>query len=213
MPTFPSEGRKVTLGSVTEQPLLPVEPNAPFFLTHTELGWDVARVVKRAVWLPTLKPMAIQGGLFGAKSGKQEGDKPIHGPAVDRMRRRKIPRVVLEAELGEYLVEYDCRGPRSKRKGVYFCDRWEHPEVIAGEYSPTWDEAGYDEWRLTLVERGLIQPPHPVVLERIRERLRGHLVRLGALAESPSIKRRIADEQDRLKVAEKAEVIRTEAAA
>ena len=182
------EGRPVTLGGGGRNgDLLPVEPNAPWVLTHTELGWSPAMVDGKAWWIPTLKPMVIAGGLFGTKPGVEPDDPPQHRFAVNKMRDRKIARVVLESQVGEYLLQVECKGPRSGRKGLFFYDRWEKPAVVGGEYDPTYDTAGYHAWCLSLVHRGIIDPPNPRVLERIRDRLRGHLNRIGSLASTPSV--------------------------
>lgn len=188
------EGKTVRLGDVTQQPRLPLEPTSAFLLTHTELGWFPATLDGEPIWLPKLKPMPLMGGCLGVKAGRGEGDPPIHGPAVDRMRRRKIPRVVLEAEVPEYLRSYPCQG-RSGRKGDYYCDAWERPELIAGEYSPSRDNEGYHRWLLSLLEREIIAPPHPRVVERIAERYRGHVVRLSSLQQSPGVEARVAEEE------------------
>lgn len=193
-------GRTVRLGDVTEQPRLPLAPNTPFLLTHSPLSWFSAKVDGQPRWLPVLKPMALAGGVLGSKPGRGKDDPPQHGPAVDRMRRRKVPRVVLEAEVSEYLRAYPCAS-KDGRKGDYYCDAWERPEVVAGAYDPGRDDEGYHRWLVSLLDRGLIQAPHPRILERLMERQSGHVERLQSLQQTPGIVAKVIAEQNLVETA------------
>lgn len=197
------QGAPVTLGSIAAQDALPVEPNDPFLLMHSPHNWEAAEVEGEVYWLPVLQPLTIRGGLLGTKPSRDKDGKPNHTAAIDKMRRRRVPRIVLE-ETSEYLRAYDCRGPSSKRAGTFYADAWEKPQTVAGAYSPERDEAGYAAWRLQLMRSGRIEAPHPSIIAGLIARYQGHQDRITSAPDTPAMKRKASQVQslaDRAKAA------------
>jgi hypothetical protein len=204
-----SSGRMPSLGAVAPDTLLPCRPNVPFLLFHTPKNWFVGEVKDdkgktKTYWLPKLKPLPLQPGANNIKEGP-DGDGP-DVMAAQRRIERKLHGTLLHRreQIQVYLREHDCRDPKTRRKGLFWCLTWESPEVIDGQVHVDLDEAAYHRWLLSLVEDGTIRPPHQTVINDYLSRRRGHIPRQAKNAHIPGMA---------LKVKETEAILAREAAA
>lgn len=191
MSRLDSPGRKVSLSKVNKAALLQVNPNAPFLLRHLPDAWFAGMVERdgeRVPYiLPRLKPLPLVGGANGVKSGAGSEDPPDY--LLPERKLKGKGGVLLDAPhlVDEYLREHACQGPKSKQKGSFYCTSWDGPKVVAGKFRMDFDELGYNTWLLSLVERGVIAPPEPEIVDDLRGRRSEHIQRLSTQAHIPAM--------------------------
>lgn len=161
---------------------LPVAPNPSFrWMWHPE-SWAEAN----GVWLPRLKKWWLLPGVNGVKSRGPMGHlhaktemEAVHGFIV--LDPVKTPVLVkdpdnpgqLKEERG-YLDTIPCQ--RGKKKGDYHLDPWTSPDVLGhgakAKVIEVFDHETFDAWRLMLVEKGIVERPHPATLNAEIDRQR-----------------------------------------
>jgi hypothetical protein len=146
---LPSDTRRVTRRPLGHRP--------PFLLVWAE---DVFEVSSGKI-VPRLMRYIVQNGVNGSgaitdRSGREIGvDPSLLRANLQAWNKHEIPH------------EVDGRGSSYMRQpypGMY-CDRW--TTLHEGTERVTFDQAGYDEWRSSLVTRGHIPEPRRPALEAL----------------------------------------------
>jgi hypothetical protein len=167
---------------------LPIAPNYPFFLMHWPTDWQVeSEGLDGPTWLPGLSRHIILPGC-NLNRTLRRGERPeaAYDMAVLQNVRRGATYIDVERHRlqsgGRYLREADCRNTRNGAEGVYYLDAWSTPrDAVPGRRLRfKFDRAGWNQYRLHLVESGVIRPPSGQVLDEIVNRKRRRLGRVQA---------------------------------
>ena len=157
-------------------PRLPVSGNQPFFLKHNPKNWRLepltvpgkgkqkAKVV--FVWLPHIANENERPGVNGIR---------LDGRTIDStLRQSQLMKegwtIILPHQV-DYLRVYPARG------GKYYTTKFFKIEDIAGELITTLDRQEWAKFRIQLIVDGVVKPPHPSLLERVRIRRARHIDR------------------------------------
>ena len=98
---------------------LPVKANAPFYLTHHPVAWELVIEGKKVHWLPELSKLHEIPGVCGVQ-GLEGGGADS---ALAKARAEQQGKKVLPWSLG-YLAKYPAKG------GDYYCVKWSRPKSI-----------------------------------------------------------------------------------
>lgn len=139
----------------------PIGHHPPFILAHRPDAWEVSsgRVV------PSLSRYIVQDGVNGS------------GNTYDRRGRvTGVDPGLLRANLsawGKREIPHSVDGPGTSYMTQpypgHYVDRW--TTLYEGTARVSYDQAGYDEWRASLVSRGVIDPPRRPALEALEQRM------------------------------------------
>jgi hypothetical protein len=135
-------------------PLLNVMPNAPFYLLHSPFSWELVQMNDAYVWLPTFGLLYEIAGVNGIEETAQGADS-----TVARMKLMENGQTIIDREYG-YIARYE-----TKSGGYHYRMKWDVPKQIGAKVFWNTDTAGYNEWRLSLVEMGIIDPPEIEVIQ------------------------------------------------
>lgn len=145
--------------SVTALPTC--EPNGLWLYSHHRSRW----VVLDGMLVPDLMQIPLAGGIGGVASSAtrdQAGNiRTVYDLTMLRANREVRGHVVIErgGPAGEYIRGHQVRG------GYVYLDQ--HATPIPGLPQLRWDRAGYAKWARSLVDRGVVAPPDPVVLDSL----------------------------------------------
>lgn len=135
-------------------PLLNVMPNAPFFLLHSPFQWELVQMSDGHVWLPQFGMLHEVAGVNGVEDTPQGADS-----TVARMKLMERGTTVISREYG-YIARYE-----TKYGGYHYRLKWDLPKQIGNKVYWNTDTAGFNEWRLSLVQMGEIAPPEIEVIQ------------------------------------------------
>ena len=135
-------------------PLLNVMPNAPFYLLHSPFSWELVQMQSVWVWLPQFGQLYEIAGVNGVEDTPQGADS-----TVARMKIMESGQTVIPRDFG-YIARYE-----TKYGGYHYRMRWDVPKQIGNKIYWNTDTDAYNEWRLSLVETGVISPPEIEVIQ------------------------------------------------
>ena len=138
---------------------LPLRGNSAFIFTHNPSNWEMYRFiienedkrkkpVEHAVLLPLFTSLRVTGGVNGVR----DGGKPDPSIAIAKATQNGI--TVLHPNQYDYLRLYKARS------GTYHTDIWTKIEVLGGQCVFEFDHEAFAYWRLDLILKGTIKPPH-----------------------------------------------------
>jgi len=174
MHTFQRSKASVSKATISSD-LLPGKPIPKFLLVHSPASWEFHPTLLR--WLPRIKRQPITPGVNGCKAGRNG-----HLPLVVSLRERGFividddAKVIYHDEDGDlvedhgYMVKYDGQ------RGAMYAEIWARPAILgygrnaSTDWSSQYDVAGFDLWRASLVDEGLIRQPSPAVLAQVMDR-------------------------------------------
>lgn len=157
--------------SVTSDNRLPGRPRARFVLAHHPDSWEFID----GAWLPQLKTIPLIPGVNGCRQGpdghlpvlvalRQDRWTPIDDQIAIKITDPDTGKIVDDAG---YLLEWEGR------RGPHYSDAWCTPMLLGSgrnasvDWSTGFDVAGYNVWRLWLVESGTIEKPSPAVMAQL----------------------------------------------
>lgn len=160
---------------------LVMQPEYPFVLAyHPDVEWTRETAgLDEPTFLPRLQRISCMPGVAGAKS-VGEGEDPQRSwetllTNCQRKGWRIIPGdVVVDGVVG-YGRAYEVRS-KSRLSGHAYRLRWEVPKARARGQRQKFgmDRAGYNRWRLRLVELGIVPPMDEVMADEMRRRAVRH---------------------------------------
>ncbi len=197
--------------------------NYSFTFGHMPTQWEIVET-KPAVgekgekgykaaehtWLPRLKKLPWQPGVNGVR---KIGKRIITATAETLYRRRGFTLIPVDAVQmdgphglgsGGYLIEYPGIG------GTCFLARWEVPKIRHGAPTRMRDDEQtrkcFNDFRLALVERGIIKPPDEDDIADNIEMMRARIARHAKNAHVPKYKAMIDEVQAMIDAGETAKV-------
>ena len=135
-------------------PLLNVMPNAPFYLLHSPFSWELVQMNGQYVWLPHFGQLHEIAGVNGIEETRQGADS-----TVARMKLIENGQTVIDREYG-YISRYE-----TKSGGYHYRMKWDVPKQIGSKVFWNTDTDAYNDWRLSLVQMGIIDPPEIEVIQ------------------------------------------------
>ena len=182
---------------------LPGRPTPKFLWAAHPDSWEFID----GQWLPRLKKIPLVDGVNGCRKGPYG-----HIPVLNQLRiDRFIP---LDDEIAVKLTDKDGKitddaGYMVKwegQRGAHYADIWATPHLVGSgrqlrvDWSTGYDVAGFNAWRLWLVESGTVPKPTPAVLAQIIK-LQGKRAnrRVGESHDgNPHVQAHVKREQDKL---------------
>lgn len=180
---FSGQIRPANLAEVESRELLKMEANSPFFLVHYPQNWEcVSEGLKGPTWLPVLQRDWLMPGVNMKRTRRR--DEPVEAMydqshlKIQRDGGVILPQTISAGGVDGYLRSIPCKHPRNGIEGTFYLDAWEVPSLRPGK-RPKFnrDAAGYNQWRLALVEEGHIASADPSIISEKLERATMHLER------------------------------------
>lgn len=147
-----------------QQTRVPMKSNPKYFLAHNPENWEL-RVFDKystdegkrkrytvAILLPVLSSIPEVPGVNGTKAVGKHLDSGLM-----RTTLRDNGWTILDAAKHDYLRIYPAI------KGNYHTSKWIRLEKVGKRIIEHFDSEGYDEWRLQLMQTGVIDTPHPQI--------------------------------------------------
>tara|TARA_X000000950_G_scaffold157531_1_gene193201 strand:- start:293 stop:946 length:654 start_codon:yes stop_codon:yes gene_type:complete len=147
-----------------QQTRIPIKGNDKYFMAHNPENWEL-RVFDKyntedgkrkrytvAVLLPVLSSIPEVAGVNGTKAVGNHLDSGLM-----RTTLRDNGWTILDAGKHDYLRIYPAI------KGKYHTSKWIRLERVGKRIIEHFDKEGYDEWRLQLMQTGVIDTPHPQI--------------------------------------------------
>ena len=128
--------------------------NHPFFLTHYPTSWDFVQNGKTGEWLPHFSELKEAPGINGVQQNKHGVDSKYA-----RVHYSDLGFVILDYKEHDYLMRYPALG------GFYYVLKWAVPKQVGKKVFWSLNEEEFNAWRRGLVEEGIIEPPHPEIIE------------------------------------------------
>ena len=168
--------------------ILPESPRPNFYLMHSPQGWEPNKLEDGTwEWLPVLKRLLLKPGVNGVRmAGGTIDDSQARIGYQDR------GWTIIDRRLG-YVTRYPCRGGNS-----YYLT-WDEPIKAGRRLVVRHDAEGYNDFRRSLVEDGVISPPVPEVLAAILQDYHKQIDRNSKDVHIPIVKAKIDSTKDLIK--------------
>ena len=164
----------------TQEGGLPIAPNTPYWLMHhPETCWDF--VCYKGAWkfLPSFRRLYELPGCNGVRMIPRGGSDS----QLARISMMDNGFEILDMEMG-YQTRFRTRGG-----GYHYVDVWSSPKVIGKRVIWKFDMDGYNEWRESLLDDGILAHPDEDVLSMIIDAKRKRVERNAMRTHIPAIKR------------------------
>lgn len=156
-------------------------PNAPFYLLHSPFAWELVQLnEKHWAWLPQFGQLNEIAGVNGIEETAQGADSTI-----TRVKLQEKGINVIDREFG-YIARYE-----TKFGGYFYTLKWNMPKIIGSKTYWNMDEAGFNEFRLQLIEMGVIAYPEIEVVQSKMKMLDKKIDRRLKMQHIPEIKKEI----------------------
>lgn len=167
--------------------VLPEHPRAKFYLMHNPNGWEpVKREDGSWEWLPVLKRLICKPGVNGVRGTKGGIDD-----SQARIGYQDRGWTILDRQLG-YLTRYPCR------RGYTYYLTWDQPIKAGRRVIVRHDSQGYNDFRRSLVEEGMLRAPLPEILIGILDQYQKQIDRNAKDIHIPAVKAKIDQAQELL---------------
>jgi hypothetical protein len=139
-----------TGGDVSKNNALPIKPNQPFwYMHHPNTCWEFIQHKERWLFLPTFRRLFEIAGVNGVRMIPRGGSDS----QMARVKMMDNGFEILDWDLG-----YQTRHI-TKNGGWYYTSIWEEPKVVANRVVWKRFEEDYNDWRESLIEEGVLNPP------------------------------------------------------
>ena len=164
--SFDNLGTTVTTSSRSVgATVLPMRAEPDFTLGHYPTEWEMVETENGLEWLPRLKKLALVPGVNGVRQTRNGVDDRIARTTYTDQGWTLIPR-----DLG-YVTAYPTTS------GTTYLLTWDRPKRLGNRCIVKHDDQGFNAFRRSLIEGGVIERPDPDALEAIAERLRRTIAR------------------------------------
>lgn len=144
-----------TGGDVSKNNALPIKPNHPFwYMHHPNTCWEFIQHREKWMFVPSFRRLFELAGVNGVRMVPRGGTDS----QMARVRMMDDGFEVLEWDLG-----YQTRH-RTRNGGWYYSNVWELPKVIGNRVVWKRDMDTYNDWRVELMEQGVIDFPDMDIL-------------------------------------------------
>ena len=167
---------------------LNIHANHPFFLMHYPTAWDFVRTGKSGQWLPHFSELKEAPGINGVQQTKHGTDSKFA-----RVHHADLGYTILDYQSHDYLARYPAKD------GFYYTLKWAKPKMVGKAVFWSLDDKAYNAWRKSLIDDGVIDMPHPEIIELKIEAHNEKINRAMKNQHIPEIKNRIAGWEDELK--------------
>jgi hypothetical protein len=148
----------------TAQTRLPLKSNARYFLAHNPENWELRLFQtttstdenKKRKQVPILLPMLSSIPEVAGVNGTKQVGKHIDSGLM-RTQLQDHGWTILDAGKHDYMRIYPAQ------KGNYHTSKWISFEKVGRRVIQKFDADGFDQWRLELMQKGAITPPHPQI--------------------------------------------------
>ena len=168
-----------------------LRPSAPFLLRHWPLNWEVAELEGEAVWLPEVSVHLLVKGAAGIRTpAPHEPETNAYTDAVLAARRLGWVYMPLSQEIPEKLLPPGVAAGRYRRRvrGVHpvtkvACEAWvtawdvPQPGLPSRPIQFAQHRESLNQWRLSLLQAGTIQPASQVAKREVLQTYERHLRR------------------------------------
>ena len=185
--SFDNLGTTVTTSSRSVgATVLPMRAEPDFTLGHYPTEWEMVETENGLEWLPRLKKLALVPGVNGVRQTRNGVDDRIARTTYTDQGWTLIPR-----DLG-YVTAYPTTS------GTTYLLTWDRPKRLGNRCIVKHDDAGFNAFRRSLIEGGVIERPDPDALEAIAERLRRTIARNEKNAHIAGVAEKIEADRDLL---------------
>ena len=150
-----------------QQVTLPTRSNNRFFYKHHPKTWELhyfeteettgktTETVRKPVWLPELHVHHETPGVNGTRGFSNNPDSGL-------TRTRLVDKgwTIINPAQHDYLRKYPAR------RGSYWADKFTTLENIGGELVKSYRHDLFADWRLELMQKGVLQLPHKTFIQR-----------------------------------------------
>ena len=150
-----------------QQVTLPTRSNNRFFYKHHPKNWELyyfeteektgktTKTVRKPVWLPELHVHHETPGVNGTRGFSNNPDSGL-------TRTRLVDKgwTIINPAQHDYLRKYPAR------RGSYWADKFTTLENIGGELVKSYRHDLFADWRLELMQKGVLQLPHKTFIQR-----------------------------------------------
>jgi len=144
-----------TGGDVSKTNALPIKPNQPFwYMHHPNTCWEFIQHREQWMFVPSFRRLFELAGVNGVRMVPRGGTDS----QMARVRMMDDGFEVLEWDLG-----YQTRH-RTRNGGWYYANIWELPKIIGNRVVWKQDMETYNDWRVELMEQGVIDSPDMDIL-------------------------------------------------
>ena len=148
----------------TAQTRLPLKSNARYFLAHNPENWELRLFEtttstddsRKRKQVPVLLPMLSSIPEVAGVNGTKQVGKHIDSGLM-RTQLQDHGWTILDAGKHDYMRIYPAQ------KGNYHTSKWISFEKVGRRVIQKFDSDGFDQWRLELMQKGAITPPHPEI--------------------------------------------------
>ena len=148
----------------TAQTRLPLKSNARYFLAHNPENWELRLFEtttstddsRKRKQVPVLLPMLSSIPEVAGVNGTKQVGKHIDSGLM-RTQLQDHGWTILDAGKHDYMRIYPAQ------KGNYHTSKWISFEKVGRRVIQKFDADGFDQWRLELMQKGVISPPHPEI--------------------------------------------------
>lgn len=148
----------------TAQTRLPLKSNARYFLAHNPENWELRLFQtttstddnRKKKQVPILLPMLSSIPEVAGVNGTKQVGKHIDSGLM-RTQLQDHGWTILDAGKHDYMRIYPAQ------KGNYHTSKWISFEKVGRRVIQKFDADGFDQWRLELMQKGAITPPHPQI--------------------------------------------------
>ena len=150
----------------TQGTRIPKKKNPRFFFAHNPESWETVIFEKYQIIDDKKKKVSIPLLLPVLSTCQEEAGvnlcRIVNGRLDSSMMRTNMQDqgwTILDPRRLDYLRVYPAH------KGNYHTSKWMRLEKVGRRMIEHFDQKGFDEWRMSLVADGHIQPPHPKIAE------------------------------------------------
>ena len=163
----------------SEQGGLPLAPNTPYWLMHhPETCWEFVCHNDEWKFLPSFRRLFELPGCNGVRMVPRGGSDS----QLARISMMDNGFEILDMEMG-----YQTRF-RTRSGGWHYVDVWSIPKVIGKRVIWKFDTHGFNEWRESLLEDGVIAPPDEDILNLLIDAKSKRVERNALRTHIPAIK-------------------------
>ena len=183
-----------TGADVSKNHALPIKPNQPFwYMHHPNTCWEFIQHREQWMFVPTFRRLFELAGVNGVRMVPRGGTDS----QMARVRMMDNGFEVLEWDLG-----YQTRH-LTRNGGYYYTSVWDSPKVIGNRVVWKVDTQAFNDWRVELMEEGVIAFPDLDILSFFVDMQQKRVERNEGKNMTPRIEKQYKQDLERLEMMKK----------